>query len=365
MTQASFDFDAPPLPAKEAPPVAAGLTAPAPEGLPVPGADGLAPVIDTAPLTEAAPDAAPDFEALARTLEAQGDFRVLRRLVPCMDFGPRPGAPVDDLGAGVQRVLVLDTETTGLQHRSDKIIELAMLLVQVDTATGLPFGPVEIFEGFEDPGMSIPAVAQQVTGITDEMVKGQRLDDAQVAAMVARADLVIAHNAGFDRPFVEARFPVFADKAWACSFVDIDWKAAGAGSSKLSALAQDQGWFYDAHRAQVDCHALLQVLTRPVGSDARTGLALLRAAAASPSFKLRATGSPFESKDLLKERGYRWDAEARVWACTLPTPERLEAEMVWLKSEVYGRRSARLEIEAQDSRVRYSSRPGTMSERAL
>jgi DNA polymerase III subunit epsilon len=303
-----------------------------------------------------------DFEALARTLEAHPDFRVLRRLVPCTDFGPRPNGPPN---AGVQRVLVLDTETTGLQHRSDKIIELAMLLVQVDTATGLPWGPVDVFEGFEDPGMPIPAVAQQVTGITDAMVKGQRLDDAQVAALLAQADLVVAHNAGFDRPFVEARFPVFAHKPWACSFADIDWKATGAGSSKLSALAQDEGWFYDAHRAQVDCHALLQVLARPVGSSAHTGLALLAAAAASPSFKLRATGAPFESKDLLKERGYRWDADARVWACTLATSEQLEAELPWLKSAVYGRRSARVEVEALDSLVRYANRPGQLSERAL
>jgi DNA polymerase-3 subunit epsilon len=265
MTQASFNFDAPLEDEVDVPSAATPTTTPA---------------------------TAVDFEALARALAAHPDFRVLRRLVPIMDFGPRPTGAGD---AGVQRVLVLDTETTGLQHRSDKIIELAMLLVQVDTATGLPFGLVEVFEGFEDPGMPIPEVAQQVTGITDAMVTGQRLDDAQVTALVARADLVIAHNAGFDRPFVEARFPGFADKAWACSFADIDWKAAGAGSSKLGSLAQDRGWFYDAHRAQVDCHALLQVLTRPVGSDARTGLALLWAAAASPSFKLRATGSPFES----------------------------------------------------------------------
>ncbi|MDP3921818.1 MAG: 3'-5' exonuclease [Hydrogenophaga sp.] len=335
MTQASFNFDAPLEDDVDAASAAPAVSVPATEV---------------------------DFDALARTLEVHPDFRVLRRLVPIMDFGPRPAAEGD---AGVQRVLVLDTETTGLQHHSDKIIELAMLLVQVDTTTGLPFGPVEVFEGFEDPGMPIPEVAQQVTGITDAMVIGQRLDDAQVTALVARADLVIAHNAGFDRPFVEARFPGFADKAWACSFADIDWKAAGAGSSKLGSLAQDRGWFYDAHRAQVDCHALLQVLTRPVGSDARTGLALLWAAAASPSFKLRATGSPFESKDLLKERGYRWDADARVWACTRATPELLEAELEWLKAAVYGRRSARVEVEAQDSRVRYSSRPGLLTERAL
>jgi DNA polymerase III subunit epsilon len=357
--QFGFDFDAPwpDLPS----PTAGPSTSPAPNPPPNPQPNPN-PSTSSTPMPTPSPAPTPDFEALARMLEAQPDYKVLRRLVPRGDFGPRP-EPHDP--AGVQRVLVLDTETTGLQQRSDKIIELALLWVQVDSASGLPFGPVEVFEGFEDPGMPIPAVARQVTGISDEMVRGQRLDDAAVQALVARADLVVAHNAAFDRPFVEARFPCFADKAWACSFADIDWKSAGAGSSRLSALAQDQGWFYDAHRAQVDCHALLQVLARPVSADARTGLALLLAAAAAPSFRLRATAAPFESKDLLKERGYRWDAEARVWTCTLATPALLEAELEWLKGAVYGRRSARLALEALDSRVRYSSRPGLLSERAL
>lgn len=329
MTQFSFEFD-PPQPAES---------------------PGVAPVA-------VCPELHP--EQMAQVLERHADYRVLRRLVPRMDFGPHPADP----GAS-QCVLVLDTETTGLSHQTDRIIELALLLVQVDTTSGLPFGPVEVFEGFEDPGMPIPQVAQDVTGISDHMVRGQRLDDAQVEAMVARADLIVAHNAGFDRPFVEARFPCLVDKAWACSFADIDWKATGVGSAKLSALAHDQGWFYDAHRAQVDCHALLQVLSRPVGSSATTGLGQLIAAAARPSFRLRATGSPFESKDKLKARGYRWDGEARVWACTLASEALLDAELEWLKAEVYGRRSARLEIEAMDSDSRYSSRLGRLVERAI
>jgi DNA polymerase-3 subunit epsilon len=314
----------------------------------------------------APPSGVATLEQMAQRLEQDTDFRVLRRLVPVMDFGPARTAPEAGPSLhGVQRVLVLDTETTGLSHQTDKIIELAMLLVQVDVASGLPFGTVECFEGFEDPGMPIPDVARQVTGISDDMVKGHRLDDPQVEAMVARADLVVAHNAGFDRPFVEARFPGFADKAWACSFADIDWKAAGAGSSKLSALAQDHGWFYDAHRAQVDCHALLQVLSRPVGQASTTGLGQLIAAASRPSFKLRATGSPFESKDQLKGRGYRWDGEAKVWFCTLSDQERLDAELEWLKAEVYGRRTARVEVEVLNGLVRYSARPGTLAYRGL
>lgn len=307
------------------------------------------------------------LEEMARQLEQHPDYRVLRRLVPVLDYGPGPeGMGIDvETATTLQRVLILDTETTGLTHASDRIIELALLLVQVDTAKGLPVGPVETFEGFEDPGMPIPEVARQVTGISDDMVRGHRLDDARVQALIDRADLVVAHNAGFDRPFVEARFPGFAHKPWACSFADIDWKAQGAESAKLSALAQDQGWFYDAHRALVDCHALLQVLARPQADGHTTGLTRLMAAAAQPSFKLRATGAPFEAKDLLKTRGYRWDAAARVWFCTLGSDDALNAELAWLQAEVYGSRRAQVEVEALDALTRYSPRSGRVAMRAL
>ena len=347
MNQTSFDFSAPPEPPAPAPPASA-----APAAAPHPVEQRLA---------DESPQA---LEAMAKRLEQHPDYRVLRRLVPIHDFGPRPAASGEAVTTA-HRVIVLDTETTGLSHQSDKIIELAMLMVQVDATTGRPFGEIELFEGFEDPGMPIPAVAREVTGITDEMVRGQHLDEAAVAQMLEQADLVVAHNAGFDRPFMEARFPGFAGKAWACSFKDVDWKAVGAESLKLSALAADQGWFYDAHRAQVDCHALLQVLARPLGADGQTGLARLITAASQPSFKLSATGSPFESKDALKARGYRWDAEARVWSCLLADEAALEAELVWLGEAVYGGRAASVDLERLDGHVRYSARHGQRDKRRV
>lgn len=193
----------------------------------------------------------------------------------------------------------------------------------------------------------------------------KRLDDAQVQALIDRADLVVAHNAGFDRPFVETRFPGSAHKAWACSFADIDGKALGAESAKLSALAQDQGWFYDAHRALVDRQALLQVLGQRVGDDGLNGLQRLLAAAARLSYKLRATGSSFDSKDKLKARGYRWDGEGKVWYCNLGSEAALADELAWLRAEVYGARRAQVETEALDVLTRYSLRMGRMERREI
>jgi DNA polymerase-3 subunit epsilon len=196
------------------------------------------------------------------------------------------------------------------------------------------------------------------------MVRGLRIDDAAVTALVQQADLVVAHNAGFDRPFVEARLPVFASKSWNCSFMGIDWKKEGSGSAKLEFLASERGWFYDAHRAQVDCHALLQVLASPL-ADGQTGLLRLLSGLGQTRYKLRATGAPFESKDKLKARGYRWDGEGRVWWCSLGSDDLLDAECDWLREEVYGRRTARVQLEALDSRVQYSSRSGQVSVRTV
>jgi len=247
-------------------------------------------------------------DAMAQTLDAHPDYKVLRRLVPRDDWGAVPVS-------GTQRVIVLDTETTGLDAKTECVIELAMLSVLVDTATGQPVGPVTTYESFEDPGKPIPPAITEITGIDDSMVRGQRIDDARVAELVQAADLIVAHNAGFDRPFVEARWPVFATRAWNCSFAGIDWKAQGSGSAKLEFLAHERGWFYDAHRALVDCHALLQVLAAPL-KNGHSGLQQLLQGVANTRYKLRATGAPFDAKDALKARGYRWDNENRVWWTT-------------------------------------------------
>src|SRR5574343_276519 len=274
-------------------------------------------------------------DAMAQALDAHPDYKVLRRLVPRDDWGTTTTSET-------KRVIVLDTETTGLDAKSERIIELALLSVLVDTTTGQPVGPVTTYESFEDPGKPIPPAITELTGI----------DDARVAELVQAADLIVAHNAGFDRSFVEARLPVFATRAWNCSFAGIDWKAQGSGSAKLEFLAHERGWFYDAHRALVDCHALLQVLAAPL-KDGQTGLARLIAGAAHSRYKLRATGAPFESKDALKARGYRWDNAQRVWWTSLMGDDALAQETEWLKAHAYNGRSARVQVEAQTARVQF------------
>ncbi len=299
-----------------------------------------------------------DPEAMAEVLDGHPDYRVLRRLKPRREFGHKRQGEI-------AKVLILDTETTGLDSSRDRIIELALILVDVDKATGLPLQVQEVFDELEDPGRPIPAEATRVTGITDAMVAGKRLDDARIAELMKGVDLVIAHNARFDRGFVEARLPAFAELPWACSVAEIDWQAQGRGSAKLEFLAHELGFFYDAHRAEMDCHPQRAVLAAPLPNTGETGLARLLAAAQSTSYRVQATGSPFASKDALRARGYRWDAERKVWHTLVGNQAALDAECEWLKKDVYGGRSARIDIERQTALERFSSRSGEALQRDL
>jgi DNA polymerase-3 subunit epsilon len=303
-----------------------------------------------------------DTERMACALEAHPDYRVMRRLVPRLQW-----APVQ--AQRVCTVVILDTETTGLDAAKEKIIELALLKVQVDLDTGLPVGDVMVYDELEDPGIPIPKEVEKITGINSAMVSGKRLDEGRIATLMEGVDLVIAHNAGFDRPFVEARLPHFSQLAWACSFADISWKDQGRSSAKLESLAQALGYFYDAHRAEMDCHALLAVLAAalpvtpaPISADlvtpSSTGLAWLIGKSQHPTYRLQATNAPFDAKDKLKARGYRWNADQKVWHTRLDSPHALQEECAWLKENAYHQRSAVVQVEKLEAQVRYSNRPG-------
>jgi len=295
----------------------------------------------------------PDAEALASELEAHPDYRVVRRLKVTREWPALKGADVS-------QAVVLDVETTGMDAARDKVIELALVKVEYARETGDVGQVLEVYDGLEDPGMPIPPESTAVHHITDEMVRGKRLDEAAIERLLDGVGVVIAHNAGFDRPFVERRLPRFAGLPWACSLKEVPWDELGLGGAKLEYLAYRYGFFFEGHRAEIDCRALLEVLRRPVpgAAEGTTALPLLLESARAPSFRVWALGSPIETKELLKARRYRWDNEKRVWYRDIGAAER-EAELAWLKEAVYGGKSAAIEVSTFDARTRYSGREGS------
>lgn len=102
---------------------------------------------------------------------------------------------------GLRRIIVLDTETTGLQSY-DRIVTLAALRFEGETPGG------DLHRVYDPRKDSHPG-ALAVHGWDDWTLRFQDLfaDDAEeVRAFLAWADLLVMHNAAFDMRYVEREF---------------------------------------------------------------------------------------------------------------------------------------------------------------
>jgi DNA polymerase-3 subunit epsilon len=216
------------------------------------------------------------------------------------------------------------------------------------------------FSGYQDPNMPIPEAITKLTGITDDMVKGHRINVDEVDSYLNNVDIIVAHNAQFDRTFFDMTFPTITLKAWGCLMYDIDWKFEGISSHKLEYIAYKYNFFFEGHRAITDCLAGVHILAQDLIISQQPVLKQLLESALAIRFRLWATNAPYESKDLLKMRGYRWSMnqndKQRAWSIELKE-DQIEEEINYLRSEIYGS-FINIPIEVFDAYSRFSNHYG-------
>src|SRR3546814_18706880 len=116
--------------------------------------------------------------------------------------------------------------------------------------------------------------------------------------MLNEVVLIIAHNAVFDRPRLERRYPFLAEKPWGCSCRDIEWPAEGFTHVSLEHISLRLGFFIDgAHRAATDCLATLHALSHTLPVSGRRAFDALLNTVRRPSWRIWADGVPFHVTD--------------------------------------------------------------------
>lgn len=103
------------------------------------------------------------------------------------------------------RLVLFDTETTGLQYNRDEIIEFAAVVVE--RRDGEPAVIQEYDELISlSPGGFVPPKIQELTGITNQDLRERGLPKARVARDIAEMlqgnTLLLAYNAHFDLSFL-------------------------------------------------------------------------------------------------------------------------------------------------------------------
>ena len=139
---------------------------------------------------------------------------------------------------------------------------------------------------------------------------------------------------------------------------EIDWAAEGFEGTKLAYLAAGYGFFYDRHRAVNDCLAAVELLARTLPRSGVSGLACLLERARQTTWRIWAANSPFELKDTLKARGYRWNGgnngRPKAWYMDVPDDQK-DAELGYLWQEIY-KRKIELDITEITALDRFSDR---------
>lgn len=206
----------------------------------------------------------------------------------------------------VRKLVVLDTETTGLSNDAE-LIELAFCVCSYDVRTKEVLSIDVCFDAFSKPEKALSEEIQELTGIRPEQLK-KRLMWEDFCEYLPEKCLVVAHNASFDRRIFEKTFnrPEIWDLHWADSLTQIDWVKKGYRAKNLEMLAYLLGYWYNAHRAIDDVLMLLQVLR-----ESKT-LAELCSNAAEVSIEIEIKCS-FDDKEKIKEAGFKWRGEHKTW----------------------------------------------------
>lgn len=263
------------------------------------------------------------LQQCAERLNQSDDYQVLEKLAAKTTFN----SPTPD---NCHRICIIDTETTGLDTDVCEIIELGYQIIEFDSS-GHFYNVLSSKNFLNEPDGEISAEVTRVTGLTMDDVKGHKIPWQEVEKEIAEVQLCVAHNAGFDRPVVERYSDVFVNKIWGCSVAQIDWtNLADVGSKSQEFLCWKVGqFFYGAHRALDDVQALCQLLSLPISKEQKPALSFLLQAVRQSKSLIKATGAPFDVKDDLRSRGYRWNVSERVWQKVIEDAL-LQDELAWL-----------------------------------
>lgn len=211
------------------------------------------------------------------------------------------------------RLLIVDTETSGLDPASGKCLEVGAVLFDV------PHRAVLSQLSFLLPASANPA--RHVNGIDPAVTRLEqpwRQSLQMLAAMVSGADAVLAHNAAFDRQWFGIEPLPALDLPWICSMDDIRWPDDRHLKPRPSvqALALAYGVpVWAAHRALTDCIYLVQVLERC------EQLEQLLVEAQEPR-QLFCAQLPYAERFRAKQAGFRWnDPVAGAWSRRLSERE--------------------------------------------
>ena len=213
----------------------------------------------------------------------------------------------------INTILILDTETTGLDENKDELVEIGGILFNIPSRSVLSqvsfLLPVQ-----SNNAEHINGIAAEISNLEQPWQDGLNF----FLKMVDCCDFVVAHNVEFDKKwFGKGKLPEISKK-WVCSLDDINWsfKKTLKNRPSVTDLALSfQIPVWNLHRALSDCYYLAEVFKKC------ENLEDIFLKAIEPRFLYKAIVS-YEQRLLAKNAGFLWNVLIEgAWAKKLTTSE--------------------------------------------
>jgi len=239
------------------------------------------------------------------------------------------------------RIAFLDVESTGFDIENDEIIEIALKVIEINKIDGTDLQAVYKYESYNDPGFDIPDDIIALTGITNDIVKSKSINWDDVKTTLSACQLIVAHNAKFDRKFIEKY--IETENVWACSQNDINWKNRGFFKKSLELLCIWHGFYYGAHRAMNDVNATIHLTLHPYYTNNKPLVELIENAK-KPLYRI-INKFPYNEDHIkliksrtINDKKYNWNASNKSWDIFINNELETNTEMQWLKDKIYNGR---------------------------
>jgi len=226
---------------------------------------------------------------------------------------------------GEMKLLCLDTETTGLDFEKDVITEIGAVVWCTKKRTPLYLWNTNLL--WQDTAEKLTPEITQITGIDlahleefGERVQPEDQIFIDLAALMEKTRVCVAHNAPFDRGMLEAAFQavgvVMPEVLWVDTCIDLPYPPT-IKTRKLIHAAAEHGLcpIRFPHRALfdtlktcelLDCYPIDEVIKR-----AKTPNVEIVAVCKKPWLDNKPDGE--KDTDLAKQNGFHWRANEKQW----------------------------------------------------
>ena len=213
----------------------------------------------------------------------------------------------------IEKILILDTETTGLDENEDEVVEIGCILFHVPTKSILSQLSF-LFPVSSNNAEHVNGISAEVTNISQPWKDGL----SYFLKLVDCSDVIVAHNVAFDSKwFGKGRLPKL-EKKWICSLEDINWSSQKNLKTRPSVTDLALSFsipVWSLHRALSDCFYISEVFKKC------ENLEELLQRATQPRLLYKALVN-YEERSLAKNAGFMWNNPVHgAWSRRLTVEE--------------------------------------------